>query len=172
MLKKYSLLKAKKNYNPNNDGVAFTLIKSFIQYRLIQVYNSYFKGIGFHIKGEQIGGNVKTTIDVNNVIMEDSVTFMFIESYLNAGFQNCLFRGATQRALFYFLTDENLSPNKTTIQNCTFLNNKSPVLGGAIAFQASKETNSQFNINAEMTGLIFSNNSAISNWRFCESFFK
>jgi len=95
--------------------------------------------------------------------MEDSVNFLFVESFLNANIRNSLFRNASQRAVFYFLTDENLSPNKTTLENCTFINNRSPLMGAAITFQASKETNRQFNLNAEMNNLVFYNNSASIN---------
>jgi len=79
--------------------------------------------------------------------MKDSTTFFFIESFGTVIMKDSVFQNATQRAILYFLTDENLSPNKTTTTNCTFLNNKAPLEGAAIAFQGSKETSYQFSLN-------------------------
>jgi len=53
-----------KNTYVNSAGILRATIKSFIQYKRITIMNSIFKGVGFSIKGEQIGGNLKSNVTV------------------------------------------------------------------------------------------------------------
>ena len=107
---------------------------------------------------------VAKSIKVINVTMSDSVTFLFIESFDVAIIQNCTFENATNRAVLFFLVDENLSLNQTTIDNCIFKDNSTPLEGAGLAFQGSKETSHQFKLNALITNCQFLNNKASCNF--------
>jgi len=105
-----------------------------------------------------------------NILKTDATNFFFIESYGYLLIKNASFTNASNKAVHFFLTDENISPDKATIDNCTFIDNSSPLEGGGLSIQGSKETSYQFTLNFVINNTIFINNTAGSKLVFSKLF--
>src|SRR5687767_117618 len=95
--------------------------------------------------------------------MMSAENFFTIESYDAILIENSTFRNASNRAIYFSLSNGKSSPRRVIIKDCIFEDNYSELNGAVIAFEGVQRITSEIYMNLFITNSQFRRNLVTSN---------